>query len=888
MLIAKLPDSRHRWLIAYFRSGWAFLIPYLAAYLVYDWAKWPANPRYFGSKAGVSSGVHAGWLASFHWLAPIPLLYVYWGLHVLNAVLAVLALRVWWHGHCSGGVIRDSDDDEAHNAIGDGADCVALPTNADLGAMRGQRAGASAVIYSAGIGVAPWVLLALVFYIPGLYLEWPSDPWEHLRRIAEWGGQDLVGFHSAGYKTQYFLAYSIVSWCSPARMPFWLNFYYTGVCLLLAWQYYSLAKAVGLNNRWAFLSVVVNILTFGNVCFSFYRYYGLATTMFMQIGVVAITRTVIAAARKKKSDGRSGAIWGGSEQPTLSYGLGRGTWGFLGLASSCFLLLVLVGYSHIEGLALAGLSIGAIMAWRLIDWKARMALGIVGALVALNLAVVLWWPRHPWIDSSFRPTGWINVWYGFNLFTWPSPAADRAMQILGLVGVMNLVAGLILLRRNSVVGWLTVGPIICLGLPIIAIPLAGALSSHDQPIFMFSRLLYAIPSGLALTVLAECCSRRRKIAEDLAPERLRTGQITREASWLIALGAGVAMFIIPANKYSYSRVWHLLALHEDSLDLGSVLEAAEDPKYLRYENSEQVLGTTPYEFLLGNRGTEDRDGVRYRVIDQREPPSERIKRIMRLIYLGKNDDIATLVLLPSSTAIPHSGSLAGFLSGHWLSNDVALEFAGIAEVKAKLLSSGYRALAGNGSSEFFYSPSAAIFLSPIDGATCVQPDAQFEWRQDPDVQAYYLSVGLEPRGRDILDTGEIKSKSYSAVDLPVCRTLYATLWRRIDGRWYAHTASFKTEAPLIYPYDEAKGVARDTTFKWHVAANAQAYYLYVGSRPGDKDIVDTGELQGTSYTVHGLPSGRTLYAAIWRKIGSRWYSYRISFTTQSLEGKSIY
>jgi|CXWL01.1.fsa_nt_gi hypothetical protein len=28
----------------YFRSGWAFLIPYLAAYLLYAWLRWPVNP----------------------------------------------------------------------------------------------------------------------------------------------------------------------------------------------------------------------------------------------------------------------------------------------------------------------------------------------------------------------------------------------------------------------------------------------------------------------------------------------------------------------------------------------------------------------------------------------------------------------------------------------------------------------------------------------------------------------------------------------------------------------------------------------------------------------------------------------------------------------------
>ena len=29
---------------AYFASGWVFLMPYLAAYLLYAWLKWPVNP----------------------------------------------------------------------------------------------------------------------------------------------------------------------------------------------------------------------------------------------------------------------------------------------------------------------------------------------------------------------------------------------------------------------------------------------------------------------------------------------------------------------------------------------------------------------------------------------------------------------------------------------------------------------------------------------------------------------------------------------------------------------------------------------------------------------------------------------------------------------------
>jgi hypothetical protein len=50
-------------LIDYFRSGWAFLIPYLAAYLLYAWRKWPVNPEGAVKVNGESTGARA--LSSF-------------------------------------------------------------------------------------------------------------------------------------------------------------------------------------------------------------------------------------------------------------------------------------------------------------------------------------------------------------------------------------------------------------------------------------------------------------------------------------------------------------------------------------------------------------------------------------------------------------------------------------------------------------------------------------------------------------------------------------------------------------------------------------------------------------------------------------------------------
>ena len=49
------PGSWPRLLITYFRSGWAFFIPYLFFYLLYAWLKWPVNPANGGE--GIVKGM---------------------------------------------------------------------------------------------------------------------------------------------------------------------------------------------------------------------------------------------------------------------------------------------------------------------------------------------------------------------------------------------------------------------------------------------------------------------------------------------------------------------------------------------------------------------------------------------------------------------------------------------------------------------------------------------------------------------------------------------------------------------------------------------------------------------------------------------------------------
>src|SRR5205814_9537635 len=59
-------------------------------------------------------------------------------------------------------------------------------------------------------------------------------------------------------------------------------------------------------------------------------------------------------------------------------------------------------------------------------------------------------------------------------------------------------------------------------------------------------------------------------------------------------------------------------------------------------------------------------------------------------------------------------------------------------------------------------------------------------------------------------------------------------------------------------------------FAWTTVPNAQAYYLYVGTTQGANNLVNTGEIQTTSYSATTLPTNTLLYPRLWTKVDGVW------------------
>jgi hypothetical protein len=168
---------------------------------------------------------------------------------------------------------------------------------------------------------------------------------------------------------------------------------------------------------------------------------------------------------------------------------------------------------------------------------------------------------------------------------------------------------------------------------------------------------------------------------------------------------------------------------------------------------------------------------------------------------------------------------------------------------------------------------------PEDGATDVPTTVQFVWPATENATSYYLYIGTAPRIRDVVNTGDIPAPSYVADRLPASKTLHATFWAKVDGKWIGTgSVSFTTsdvEAPsalaeLLTPGPEYEAIPRTLTFTWKPADGATAYYLYVGNSPGTRDVGNSGETTATSFRVSNMPLDKPVYVRLWTKLSGTW------------------
>ena len=182
-------------------------------------------------------------------------------------------------------------------------------------------------------------------------------------------------------------------------------------------------------------------------------------------------------------------------------------------------------------------------------------------------------------------------------------------------------------------------------------------------------------------------------------------------------------------------------------------------------------------------------------------------------------------------------------------------------------------LAGQwGYADYRYSTLAGLLLlTPVQNGGVIDPHTQFSWTAMTGAVKYYLYVGTTPGAKDVVNSGEIAGTTFSANPLNGNTVYYITIWAHLST-WVsvAYTVTTAPIAVLTLPAENQNQVDPTTVFRWTSVNGASAYYLYLGSAPGQNDLGNSGELAATMYSLNGLPSGGTIYVRLWAKVSGVW------------------
>ncbi|NEQ70464.1 MAG: hypothetical protein F6K21_34225 [Symploca sp. SIO2D2] len=316
-----------------------------------------------------------------------------------------------------------------------------------------------------------WVFLAILFLQPGAYLEFPSDPWEHFRRIFSWSTYSFIEDHPIDYKFTYFWGWTLMSQVQPLYRRIALDLYSAFWQLLLAYQFYLLALRLGFDKSWAKVQVVATIFLFGTNLFSFYRYYALSST---PLAYIAYLRSLIILINARNGDKKQ-----------LAYLLP---------------LVLIMYYNHIQELLLLLISGFALVLDYLTDRKQQIKIVYTIALIAMPIAMILgaYIVSNPQLlpESVSGKLGlpYVSSWGTFRI--WDFKLAY--FETIGVYGLIGLLLAVVFLPKNKTLAILTLTPYLLMLFPPFV--LGFIIASGKMNNYGTYRSLYAFSLSFMLVL----------------------------------------------------------------------------------------------------------------------------------------------------------------------------------------------------------------------------------------------------------------------------------------------------------------------------------------------------------------------------------------------------
>jgi serine protease len=181
--------------------------------------------------------------------------------------------------------------------------------------------------------------------------------------------------------------------------------------------------------------------------------------------------------------------------------------------------------------------------------------------------------------------------------------------------------------------------------------------------------------------------------------------------------------------------------------------------------------------------------------------------------------------------------------------------------------------------------SRAAMISPVPGSTLAGSSATFTWTAGTGATAYWLDVGRAAGRGNIFGANVGTARSQAVSGLPMDgNTVFVSLYSFISGAWqvnsYTYRAATDPKAVMISPPPGSVLSGSQVTFSWTAGIGASAYWLDIGTSPGQGNIhAGNMGLTTTAWGVAPLPmNGSTVYVTLYTNINGAWYGNSYTYT----------
>ena len=179
----------------------------------------------------------------------------------------------------------------------------------------------------------------------------------------------------------------------------------------------------------------------------------------------------------------------------------------------------------------------------------------------------------------------------------------------------------------------------------------------------------------------------------------------------------------------------------------------------------------------------------------------------------------------------------------------------------------------------------AAISSPAPGSVLPGSSVTFSWSSGAGPTAYWLYLGTTAGSSNVYSSGSITATSVTVNTVPTNGVyLYATLYSYINKAWkpasyiYSESGTY-TLASITSPAQGSILGGSSVTFSWSAGGGPTMYYLYLGTTGyGSSNVYNSGNLNGTSVTVNGIPTnGGQLFATLFSRINNSWVPKSYTF-----------